>query len=90
MTANLFLTWLEKQILKMFRLSPDHFPVCNPNLLRVEPAKELARIDLVMPLSFLDLITWAKYRNFDQVVDKDSVYGFPENLIDLARFLDKG
>ena len=43
-----------------------------------------------MPFSFLDLITWAKYRDFDQVVDKDSVYGFPKNLLDLARFLDKG
>ena len=24
------------------------------------------------------------------MVDKDSVYGFPENLLDLVRFLDKG
>ena len=36
--------WLENQIQKSFRVSPDHFPVCNANLLRAEPAKELARI----------------------------------------------
>ena len=78
MTAKLFLTWLEKQIQKGFWVSPDRFPVCNASLLRVEPAKELARIENV---SFLDLITWAKYRDFDQVVDKDSVYGFPKNFL---------
>ena len=33
---------------------------------------------------------WAEYRDFDQAVDSNYVYGFLENLLGLARFLDRG
>ena len=58
--------------------------------MRVEPVKEFARLDLIMPFSFLDLVNWARSHDFNQLVDKDSVYGFPANLTDLAKFLVKG
>ena len=57
---NQFLTWLEKQVQKRCRLSPGSFPVCNPDVLRDEPVKEFARLDLIMPFSFLDLVNWAR------------------------------
>ena len=50
---------------KKFRSSPSNFPVCKPELLRVEC-------------------------DFEQEVDKESIYGFPENLIDLANYLEIG
>ena len=84
MTVKLFLTWLEKNVQKKFRLSPSNFPVCKPEILRVEPAREFTHLESIMPFSFLDLTNWARFRDFEQELDKESIYGFSENIIDLA------
>ena len=75
---------------KRFSSSPSSLPVCKPKLLRVEPVKEFTHLHLIMPFSFLDLANLARSRDFNQMVDKDSIYGFPENLTDLAIFLEIG
>ena len=41
-----------------------------------------------MPFSFFDLTNWARSQDFEQEVSKESIYGFPENLIDLANYLE--
>ena len=75
---------------KRFHPSPSSFIVCKPELLRVKPLKEFTDIDLIMPFSFVDLANWPRSHDFNQFVDKDSIYGFPDNLTDLANFLEKG
>ena len=89
MTVKLFLNWLEKNVQKKFRQSPGDFPVCRPEVLRVAPEREFNHLDLIMPFTFLDLTNWARSRDFEQEVSKDSIYGFPESLIDLANYLGR-
>ena len=43
-----------------------------------------------MHFRFMDLVNWARSRDFDQLVDKDSIYGFPADLTDLAKFPEIG
>ena len=43
-----------------------------------------------MPFSFLDIANWARSRDFEQEVSKDSIYGFPTKLFDLANYLETG
>ena len=89
MCVKMHLIWMNKKIQKIFRNDPDKFQVCNIKTMR-EDGKGLARYDIVMSIQFLDLFHWAKLRDFGQEMNKDSDYGLKENLLPLAKFLDKG
>ena len=88
MTVKLFLNWLEKTLQRKFRKSQGNLPVCKPSVLRVAPEKEFSHLDIIMPFSFMDIFNWARYCDFNQEANQESIYWFPQNLTDLASYLE--
>ena len=56
--------------------------------MRADP-RGLARLDILLPIRFLDLMYWAVLRDFGQSVSNDFEFGFKETLLSLAKFLVK-
>ena len=48
----------------------------------------LSRYENCMPIQFIDLIHWAKLRDFDQGMDQTD-YRSNEHLLSLAKFLNR-
>ena len=87
MSVKMHLFWMQKRLQKCFKGDPDQFKVVDIQTMREAPMG-LSRYETCMPVQFIDLIHWAKLRDFDQEMDQTN-YRFNEHLLSLAKFLNR-
>ena len=78
MCVKMHLVWMQKKLQKCFRGDPDKFKVVDIRIMREAPMG-LSQYESCMPIQFIDLIHWAKLRDFDQEMDQTDC-GFNETV----------